>query len=98
MTSIKQKNKDKAAKKEVMASLRAKNAAAKGEGGSKDGPVELKEWKMSSTMSGEEFKSHIREMFDSADANHDQVLELGEFKQFSLFVLTAMAGLNLAES
>jgi hypothetical protein len=29
MTSLKQKNKDKAAKKEVMAALKAKNAAAK---------------------------------------------------------------------
>lgn len=61
-------------------------------------PVEEKEWNLSSTMSGEEFKSQVREMFDAADANHDQVLELGEFKQFSLFVLTAMAGLNLAQS
>jgi len=56
------------------------------------------EWTMTPTMSGDEFRSHIREMFDAADANHDEVLELGEFKQFSLFVLTAMNGLNISES
>lgn len=37
-------------------------------------------------------------MFKSADENSDGVLELHEFKHFSLFVLEAMDGLRLARN
>lgn len=57
-----------------------------------------KQWTMSPTISAAEFSTIIREMFDAADANHDQVLELGEFKQFSLYVLQALGGLSMSES
>lgn len=57
-----------------------------------------KEWTMSATISPDDFRSIVKEMFDAADANHDEVLELDEFKQFSLYLLQSMNGLSLAES
>lgn len=39
----------------------------------------------------------IRQMFEVADANKDSVLEVDEFKQFTLFVLEALGGLELTQ-
>jgi len=35
-----------------------------------------------------------REMFEVSDKDHNQKLTLDEFKQFTLFVLEAMQGVN----
>jgi len=44
-------------------------------------------------MSATLFKAQIKQMFEVADANSDNVLEIDEFKQFTLFVLEALHGL-----
>jgi Ca2+-binding EF-hand superfamily protein len=53
-------------------------------------------WVLTPDMSVEAFEETILQMFNSADENNDGVLELHEFKHFSLFVLEAMDGLKLA--
>jgi hypothetical protein len=40
----------------------------------------------------------VREMFDVADDNKDEVLQPEEFKQFVLFVLAGFKGLKLQNS
>ena len=40
----------------------------------------------------------IKQMFEVADENKHKVLVLDEFKQFSLYVLEAISGLNIAQS
>lgn len=119
MTSLKQKNKDKAAKKEVMAALKAKNAAAKsqkeagdqGEGRASKMTVEFDatlganastamitcNWQASPDMSCDEFRNMVREMFEASDENKNQKLTIDEFKQFTLYVLEAMQGINFSE-
>jgi len=57
-----------------------------------------KEWTMSATITPDAFRSTVKEMFDAADANHDGILVLDEFKQFSLYLLQSMTGLSLAKS
>jgi Ca2+-binding EF-hand superfamily protein len=52
-------------------------------------------WKTSNNTTAAEFKTMIRSMFDCADENRDGVLQLEEFKQFTLFVLEGLEGLNL---
>jgi len=51
-------------------------------------------WLATPDMSCEEFKNMVREMFEVSDKDHNQKLTLGEFKQFTLFVLEAMQGVN----
>ena len=60
--------------------------------------MSAKEWTMSATISPDDFRSSVKEMFNAADANQDGVLVLDEFKQFSLYLLQSMTGLQLAES
>jgi hypothetical protein len=48
---------------------------------------------MEKGMSATLFKAQIKQMFEVADANSDNVLEIDEFKQFTLFVLEALHGL-----
>jgi Ca2+-binding EF-hand superfamily protein len=55
-------------------------------------------WVLTPDMTVEAFEEVIHEMFKSADENSDGVLELHEFKHFSLFVLEAMEGLKLARN
>lgn len=45
-----------------------------------------------------EFEKMVKEMFNAADANKDEVLKLDEFKQFSLFVLEALQGIPFANN
>jgi len=53
-------------------------------------------WKATKDMSAEKFKTMIKQMFDVADENHDNVLVTDEFKQFTLYVLEGLQGLQLA--
>lgn len=46
-------------------------------------------------MSHVEFQTMVKEMFEVADENHDEVLVLDEFKQFSLFIMQAMTNLKV---
>lgn len=55
-------------------------------------------WVMTPTITHEDFKTMVRQIFDCSDFNHNGVLSLDEFKQFSLFILEAVQGLNLAQS
>lgn len=55
-------------------------------------------WIMTPTMTTDEFQAMVRQMFDVADHNKDEVLVLDEFKQFSLYILEAAQGLNLSQS
>lgn len=67
-------------------------------------PIEAKilaksySWKATKDMSPEKFKAMVRQMFEVADENHDSVLVTDEFKQFTLYVLEGMQGLQLANS
>jgi hypothetical protein len=40
----------------------------------------------------------VRQMFDVADENKDEILQPDEFKQFVLFVLSGFKGLKLCDS
>jgi len=55
------------------------------------------QWIATPDMSNEEFKNMVREMFEAADENKNQLLTIDEFKQFTLFVLEAIQGVNFSE-
>jgi Ca2+-binding EF-hand superfamily protein len=55
-------------------------------------------WKTTKDTTAAEFKLMIRQMFECADDNRDGVLQLEEFKQFTLFVLEGLDGLGLAKN
>jgi Ca2+-binding EF-hand superfamily protein len=38
-----------------------------------------------------EFKTQVRQMFEVSDMNHDNVLELDEYKQFTLYLLESLS-------
>lgn len=88
MNAYKQK-KETNAKAKVMEAYRNKNKA----GAEEEKPAATKAWTFSADTTADEFKVTIKEMFDAADENHDEVLVIDEFKHFSLYVLEAMAGL-----
>lgn len=58
-------------------------------------PLAVKEWQIVTEMALDDLKIMVREMFEASDANHDDVLQLDEFKQFSLYLLSASQHLNL---
>lgn len=55
-------------------------------------------WIMTPTMTHDDFQTTVKQIFEVSDANHNGVLSLDEFKQFSLYILEAVQGLNLAQS
>lgn len=53
-------------------------------------------WQCTCDIETGHFEQMIKEMFNASDANKDGVLQLDEFKQFTLFVLDACSKLPLA--
>ena len=54
-----------------------------------------KSWKATAEMSPADFEKMVREIYDHCDANKDGVLQLDEFKQFSLHMIECASGLPL---
>ena len=54
-------------------------------------------WNCTASMSKPDFKNMIKEIFDCADVNKDGVLILAEYKQFTLYVLEALEGLEIPD-
>jgi len=50
-----------------------------------------RKFELHSNATKEEFQKEIRYMFDMADENNDGVLEMEEFKQFTLNMLEAIS-------
>ena len=47
-------------------------------------------WIMTPTMTHDDFQNTVKQIFEVSDANHNGVLSLDEFKQFSLYILEAV--------
>lgn len=48
-------------------------------------------WHMEPGILPSEFKTQVRQMFEVSDMNHDNVLELDEYKQFTLYLLESLS-------
>lgn len=55
-------------------------------------------WHVTPALTCDEYQMMVRQMFDVADENKDEVLQPEEFKQFVLFVLSGFNGLKLSDS
>jgi Ca2+-binding EF-hand superfamily protein len=55
-------------------------------------------WHVTPSLTCDEYQMMVRQMFDVADENKDEVLQPEEFKQFVLFVLSGFNGLKLQDS
>jgi Ca2+-binding EF-hand superfamily protein len=52
-------------------------------------------WKATPDITADDFRKIVKQMFNAADNNRDGVLQLDEFKQFSLFILEALSDMQL---
>lgn len=54
-------------------------------------------WKASPEITADDFRKMVKQMFNAADDNRDGVLQLDEFKQFSLFMLEALSEMQILD-